>query len=325
MIKFISPLLFGIILTACGAIPTFTPTLTRVPTQAPTNTPTIAPTNTAVPPTFTPSVTFTPAPPTATAIPPVAIMRIRVNVRQGPGAAYPKVGELDRNVKVVIVGRSEDGKWYQVPYATGKTGWVAVDFVDVSGAVEKVPVVAVQAPPATLTPTATRVFTGTATPQPTATQALLPPTGRIYFIVSQNNLYLAAWFSPDKKDAPAPEARLGSPNALPADLKPNLATNAAPFDWSRAVGKLAFVYNSGQDKLEVEDQNGMSAPLDSHGGISSPRWSPDGTQIAYIGMDGNEFKSQFIYTIGAEGGNHQILLAARTNPNGAGEQFRGLA
>jgi Tol biopolymer transport system component len=243
-------------------------------------------------------------------------MRIRVNVRQGPGAAYPKVGELDRNVKVIIVGKSEDAKWFQVPYEANKTGWVASDFVDVTGSIAQVQVVAVQPPPPTLTATTTRVVTGTATPKPTATLALLPPTGRIYFIAQQSDSYVASWFQPDKKEQVFNEVRISSLNSPPADLKPDLATNAAPFDWSEAAGKLAYVLNDGsQDKLRTD----VEFALDSHGGISSPRWSPDGSQIAYIGMDSG-FKSQSIYSISASGGNQRVLLAARN-----GEQFKGLA
>lgn len=305
-----------IILTACGVIPTATLTPTVTPALLPASTPTVAVTALPLSPTDTPTVTRTPAPPTATPVPPVAAMRIRVNVRQGPGAAYPKIGELDRNVKVIIVGKSEDAKWFQVPYDANKAGWVAADFVDVSGSISQVQVVAVQPPPATPTPTTTRVVTGTATPKPSATLAFLLPTGRIYFIAQQNDSYSAVWFQPDKKDQLFSDVRLSSLNSPPADLKPNLATNAVPFDWSEAASKLAYVLNDGsQDKLRTD----IEAALDSHGGISSPRWSPDGSQIAYIGMD-NEFKSQSIFLLSALGANRRVLLGARN-----GEQFKGLA
>ncbi len=117
--------------TATPLPPTSTPvppTATPVP---PTATP-VPPTATPVPPTVTPvpptstlvPPTSTPVPPTSTPVPPTQprflVNRISpplqrqtrdvVNLRQGPGTSYEKVGSVPGNTTIQIIG--ESGEWY---------------------------------------------------------------------------------------------------------------------------------------------------------------------------------------------------------------------
>lgn len=111
----------------------------------------------------------------------------------------------------------------------------------------------------------------------------------------------------------------------PLDLR--ISTNAQPFAYSPDGSRVAFVYgpNGLTDVLKVTDSAGTPHDLVGHGaqtaagGISSPTWTPDGTTIAYIGMDSN-YNAQAIYTINAGGGTESRFFAARGN-----ESFRGLA
>lgn len=90
---------------------------------------------------------------------PIATARDNLNVRQGPGAQYSRVGMLKAGTTVDVVGRSQDNGWLQIPYpnATGR-GWVSAQFAGVSGNLSAVPVVsalpAQPAPPAPARPAA---------------------------------------------------------------------------------------------------------------------------------------------------------------------------
>jgi hypothetical protein len=125
------------------ALPTATSTATPIPTVIPTSTP--LPSPTAPPPTATPAPpttvpalpTATPAPPTATEpAPPVgpslgrfAVVRVAsndvLNVRSGPGVAYPIVDTIPYHgldVEVYAGAREVKGRW-----------WVPVQYEDVPG------------------------------------------------------------------------------------------------------------------------------------------------------------------------------------------------
>jgi hypothetical protein len=70
-----------------------------------------------------------------------------LNVRTGPGVAYPIIGALSQGDVVEVVGKNAAGNWLQILYPTGTEGqgWVAAAYVDLSGSLVEVPEVA--APP----------------------------------------------------------------------------------------------------------------------------------------------------------------------------------
>jgi hypothetical protein len=144
---------------AMALAPTHTPTATATPVP-PTETPTAEPTTT---PTGTPEPTATP---TATVLAqPQASTTSAINVRSGPGTGYPVVAQLQPGRPVDILGRNNDGAWWQVLLLNGDEGWVAASVVDVTGPVDDV-AVAANIPPAPVQPTAR--------PQPTAAPAAQP-------------------------------------------------------------------------------------------------------------------------------------------------------
>jgi len=140
-----------------------TPTPTNVPPGVDTPTPTTLPTDTPVPPTLPYDGQ------------PTIVALIGLNVRSGPGTAYPVIGTLPAGQAARITGQNADGTWWQIvfPPDSGGRGWVS------SGAqygtaynTESVSIVETPAPP-TYTPTSTG--TPTNTPQPTNTPTNTPP------------------------------------------------------------------------------------------------------------------------------------------------------
>jgi uncharacterized protein YraI len=127
-------------------------------------------------PTTTPTA---PAPPTAGAPTetassvPAVTANIALNVRSGPGVAYPVIGGLLAGQSVPIIGKSGDGLWWQIvfPGSTSGQGWVSAQpqFSTASNT-GNVPIVTAPPPP-TSTPTPT--FTPSPTPVPTPTP--VPP------------------------------------------------------------------------------------------------------------------------------------------------------
>jgi hypothetical protein len=91
-----------------------------------------------------------------------------LNVRAGPGTAYPKIGELARSASVRALARSADGRWWQIDYGND-TGWVSADYVYVieDQAALALPTVP---PPKSPSPRTPPPAAGAASPAPT-----LPP------------------------------------------------------------------------------------------------------------------------------------------------------
>jgi len=114
----------------------------------------------------------TPVPPVEIATPGpqapygVVIAPAGVNVRTGPGSAYPILGGANFGVEGAIIGRSADGLWWVTPVQSAPNGhgWVSADFVQAFNT-ESVPVI--DAPPLpTPAPTATPLPTPTTAPAP---------------------------------------------------------------------------------------------------------------------------------------------------------------
>ena len=100
--------------TACGANTPATPTPKPTTAVAPT----VAATPTAPKPTVPPTNTPTPVPPTATSIPAQATSKQLVTLRKGPGTQFEAAGQMPNNTTAVILGKSEDAKWYQIAFPT---------------------------------------------------------------------------------------------------------------------------------------------------------------------------------------------------------------
>ncbi len=144
------------------------PTTASVPTQAapqPTAeggnaqqaVPTVAPStgNNAQPAATTAPATGN----TNNSAPSVTVTNDFVNVRTGPDTAYDKLGELQKGQSAPVKGKSADGKWWQISYASGQggVGWVIGDYVQANTAANNVPVASAPPKPVVVVPTAAPV------------------------------------------------------------------------------------------------------------------------------------------------------------------------
>ena len=115
-----------------------------------------------------PTATATRIPPTPTLLPqptiivptpgsniPMVTARQRINVRSGPGAAYPSYGVASVGSAAEVVGVSQDGAWWAIKVPAGliPTGlaWIPGQYVDATN-IKDVPVIPSARPPTFVTP-----------------------------------------------------------------------------------------------------------------------------------------------------------------------------
>lgn len=126
------------------------PSTTSLPATA-----TAIPSDTPVPVSPTSASTATPMPPTASPTPqqPRVHADSSVNVRGGPGTAYPIVGQLKADQEVDIIGRNASGDWWQITWGGQGQAWVAGVVVNVLGPIDTVAQTRnIPPPPPTSTP-----------------------------------------------------------------------------------------------------------------------------------------------------------------------------
>lgn len=167
MQKIISLLFFSLLLSACSASIEMPQTATPAPTQ-PAQTFATA----TLPPTATPALTYTPAPPTAapTSAPVNGLTSAQVNVRARPDATSESLGILQTASQVEVVGRDGESKWVAIrfPQSPNGLGWVTAQFIELSGTVEQLVVLLDSAPAQAVT--ATPASASPATPEPAVEQ-----------------------------------------------------------------------------------------------------------------------------------------------------------
>jgi hypothetical protein len=229
--------------------------VTPTPTAVPTATPTEAFTATPIPL----QLTNTPAPSQATAL---ALNRVEgkvttygLNVRTGPGTAYPIIGGLSLGDSVEVVGKNAAGDWLQIAY-NGQAGWIAAAYADLTGSLAVVP--EVSAPP--LPP-----------PTPTPLPAVTPTpefTGKLVFQTCNGcDIYVI--------------------NADGTGLR-RLTDGMEPA-WSPDGKKVAFGRWRDPRGLYVIDEDGSNETL-VFGWVAAkgPAWSPDGSRIAFTRWYGGQ-------------------------------------
>ncbi|MBI3740846.1 MAG: PD40 domain-containing protein [Chloroflexi bacterium] len=107
-------------------------------------------------------------------------------------------------------------------------------------------------------------------------------------------------------------------------------TNAKFGEFSPDGSKLAYVFAGQQNQpnvlyvLDLRDSNKPPLPIFSSdgnngAGISSPTWSPDGNQVAFIRLQANQ-RTWGIYYINADGTSKEAKILRETDQ---GEQYRG--
>ena len=87
----------------------------------------------------TPDATPTPAP---TPTPDFALVTASdtVNLRSGPGTGYSTVGQMPAGSTARIVGKNQDGSWWEIEGDNGLTAWVVARLVSTAGPADQVAV-----------------------------------------------------------------------------------------------------------------------------------------------------------------------------------------
>jgi uncharacterized protein YgiM (DUF1202 family) len=97
---------------------------------------------------------------------PLVTARTNANCRGGPGTGYDIITSLSEGQSAAIEGRNTESSWWAIdPGVGGKTCWISVSVVDVSGDISGVAVIA--PPPLDITDTPTPTLEPTVTPSPT--------------------------------------------------------------------------------------------------------------------------------------------------------------
>ena len=106
----------------------------------------------------------------------VVVQTDTLNVRMGPGADFPIVGQLAGGQTVGLIGRNEAADWLVICCVDGKPGWVVARLVQTDADVMALPVGIVPTPAPTATPRPRIAATATPVPTTPAPEATPLPT-----------------------------------------------------------------------------------------------------------------------------------------------------
>ena len=175
--------------------------------------------------------------------PPIATATVDLNIRSGPGVAYPVLGVLRADHSAAVSGLSPDGDWLQIAYAGAASGygWVARRYVVVSGELGNVPIV-----PAPPLPTPSPTPTATLTPTPPAPGTFAGWRGEYY-----DNFYLQG---PPVLVRDDEEINFNWADRAPA---PGMPADDFAVRWTRTVN-----FRSGKYIFSVEVDDGVRLWVD---------------------------------------------------------------
>ena len=215
--------------------------------------------------------------PTPTEAPadPVVAANDGMNVRSGPGTAFPIVGALQAGESASAIAKTAAGDWWQVLLASGQEGWVFAQLVTPSGNVDSVAVAAnIPTPPP---PPPTPV------PEPTATpiseEPAPPPRSGNDFVLIEKRLW-----GPEENGGRmnGPSLTCGEKRELHVkivDAAGNLLNGVAvqaqygakeifvTGEQGKGEGMAEFVLGDGQDVKVVRDVDGREVSSDLAAGL----------------------------------------------------------
>jgi dipeptidyl aminopeptidase/acylaminoacyl peptidase len=196
--------------------------------------------------------------------PQLTVLAEGVNVRSGPGVAYPAVGLLTLGQQAPLIGHHAASGWWQVQLPGGGNGWVTggTAYVSVSGNAVAVPEVTASAPAAAGAP-------APATGKQGGTIVFQTASGGDIFAVASNGTNLR---------------RLT--NGMDPALSPDgqwVAFTRWNNDQNGALGALWVI---------KVDGSGERAVLGDIHQPKSPVWSPDGKQIALSQQHGGRVNEE---------------------------------
>ncbi len=313
-------LLVSVVLLGCAAEPTPTPEPppppTAVPTEAPTETP--EPTATDVP---TVAPTDTP-PPTNTPTPATGVVKSTLNVREQPTTRATLLGVLKKDDIVTLVGRTEDSTWLQINYPLGEqtTAWVIAERIDTTAALAQLPSISGTSPTAAATQVAVQPTAGIPTitiapetPGATTTAPTAAATAQATVSATVEATTTAqATAVPTVSAGDTPPATGGTPpGSIFFDSYENGTFNIYRVR-ADGTGLQQIISGASEPALSPDggslayrvrrDVGGLGIAIASSTGafISTvteestagyPTWSPDGNNLAYNSVPGNQLTS----------------------------------
>lgn len=214
----------------------------------------------------------------------VTVTQSRLNIRAGPGTSYAIIGKAEPGAVFQARGRNVAGNWIllSTPGVAGGFGWVAAEFIGLSGDAQALPVSADIAPASTALATPV-----SATP---VSAAVLQPT-------------------------PVPPVAAGR-NALPTPTPAGPAATSAGGSSvqtagidSSVDGTLVFSGTPGDDVYVYQPATGELRGLT---GGYDPAVSPDGGTVAFTRLGGE----QGIYLIDLDGRNLRRIFSGEETLRG---------
>jgi len=187
-----------------------------------------------------------------------------LNVRTGPGTAYPIIGGLSRGDTVEVVGKNTAGTWLRIAYS-GQEAWIAAAYVDLTGSLAAVPEVSAPSPPRQTAAMESATVAAQAAPVPTSEL-----TGKLVFQVCNGcHIYVI--------------------NADGSGLR--RLTDGMDPAWSPDGTKVAFARWRDPRGIYVIDEDGSNETLlFGWSQAKAPAWSPDGSRIVFTRRYGGQEK-----------------------------------
>lgn len=210
----------------------------------------------------------------------VALSSGRLNLRSGPGVAYPMVGKANVGSRWLVVGRTTAGDWVQVRSTrSSDIVWVAGTYLQIDGSLETVPTLTdLPAPPIAAepvrilqpTPEAGTTTTTPVTTTPATTVSGSGKTGLSGTLVFQDRIGGTIYLYDLGQDTLRP---------LTGGIDPALSPDGR---------QVAFTRDGGGNGLYVINTDGSDErviykdwPL-----LRAPKWSPDGRYLLFSRSNG---------------------------------------
>jgi uncharacterized protein YraI len=196
----------------------------------------------------------------------VSLTESRLNIRTGPGTAFPIMAKADPGAVYVVSGRNADSSWIEisVPGSGEGVGWVAAEFVVLSRPVGEVPVSArVLVSP----PVATSVAVATPVAAPRVQPSVTGLSGRLAFQSAEaGTIYVY-------------DLATGALRSLTGGLDPAISPDGSTVAFTRLGGAqgIYLIDSDGQNERRIF--TGDETPR-------APAWSPDGRWIAFVRVTG---------------------------------------
>lgn len=180
----------------------------------------------------------------------------RLNVRSGPGTAYPAIASLASGAQVMASARTAAADWIRIegPVLPAGPGWASARYLDLEGSAQDLPIAAASPAPAAATPVS----------QPVAAAGL---TGTLVFQESSGGAI-------DVYDLATGSLRQLTTGADPA-VSPDGRT-------------VVFWRDTGEQGLYLIDIDGGNERriLTRGEPLRAPAWSPDGEKIVFSHVTG---------------------------------------